>query len=191
MICRCSRETAGKSGSLAEQEVGVGDDGGQGVVDIMCDAAGHLAEGAEALLLDHDLLGLPQLVVGLLQAIGQTRTLSYKLRHCSSVVIILSCKAEFSERTAVISAMRLFVFVADFLQNQHDHADGDEELQDGRHKKAGAGKVFVLLGKRIAGQIKSPEQKTQGQHARADERHFACATEKSRLRQTRCSSQAG
>ena len=50
-----------------QQGFGVKRDGRNGVVDVVGDAAGHLAEGAEAFLLHDGLLRLAQIVVGLLQ----------------------------------------------------------------------------------------------------------------------------
>ena len=40
----------------------------------------------------------------------------------------------------------LLVFVPHLLQDEHNHADGDEELQHGGHKKTGAVEMWVLLG---------------------------------------------
>jgi hypothetical protein len=64
----------------------------------------------------------------------------------------------------------LFGVVANLLQDEHDHADGDEKLQHRRDEKAGAVEVPVLLGKRVGSEVNAPEQEAQGQHARADER---------------------
>ena len=50
-----------------QQRFGVERDGRNGVVDVVCDAAGHLAERAQAFLLHDGLLRLAQIVVGLLQ----------------------------------------------------------------------------------------------------------------------------
>ena len=66
----------------------------------------------------------------------------------------------------------LLIFVSDLLQDEHDHADGDEKLQHGHHKKTGAVKVFILLGQRVACEVKAPQQKAQRQHARPHKRHF-------------------
>ena len=65
----------------ARAEVGLGFEQGfrierdrrDGVVDIVGDAAGHLAEGGEAFLLHHRLLGLAQVVVCLLQRLVKLR----------------------------------------------------------------------------------------------------------------------
>lgn len=50
-----------------EQEFGETGDGGEGIVDVVSDATGHLAEGAEAILAHDGFLGLAEVVVGLLQ----------------------------------------------------------------------------------------------------------------------------
>ena len=54
-----------------QQQFGVGDNGRQGVVDVMGYATGHLAQGPQAFLLDHDLLRAAQFIVGLLHTLGQ------------------------------------------------------------------------------------------------------------------------
>ena len=51
----------------AQHQVGKSDHRGEGVVDVMRDAAGHLAQRLETFLLHGGLLGLAQLVVGLLK----------------------------------------------------------------------------------------------------------------------------
>ncbi len=50
-----------------QQQFGKADDGRQRVVDVVCNAAGHLAERLEPLLLHDGLLGLVQFVVSGLQ----------------------------------------------------------------------------------------------------------------------------
>ena len=53
----------------AQHQVGKSDHRGEGVVDVMRDAAGHLAQRLEPLLLHDRLLGLAQLLVGLAQVL--------------------------------------------------------------------------------------------------------------------------
>ena len=50
-----------------QHRLGIEGDGRQGVVDVVGDAAGHLAQGAQPILLHHRLLRLAQVVIGALQ----------------------------------------------------------------------------------------------------------------------------
>ncbi len=50
-----------------QQRFGVQGNRGNGVVDVVGDAAGHLSQRAQALLLQRRLLALTQIIVGLLQ----------------------------------------------------------------------------------------------------------------------------
>ena len=56
-----------------QQRFGVERDRRQGVVDVVADAARHLAQGAQPFLLHHRMLGLLQVVIGLLQRFVELR----------------------------------------------------------------------------------------------------------------------
>src|SRR5438876_404626 len=60
-------------GFVPEQQLGKAGDGREGVVDVVGDAAGQLAEGAEPFVLHDRLLRLAKFVVGALQLGVQTR----------------------------------------------------------------------------------------------------------------------
>jgi hypothetical protein len=131
-------------------------------------ATGHLTQRAEALLLDHGLLGPAQFIVGFLGPLGQAypivEALAFFLRGDD-----LGLQGVFLQADSGDFRAHQFRAVTNLLQNEHDHAHGDEKLQHRRDKKAGTVKVVVLLGKRVAAEVKAPQQKTQGQHARAHE----------------------
>ena len=73
MVSRYSRVRVLRFGSCLQQRFGVERHRRNGVVDVVRDAAGHLAQGAQALLLHDGLLGLAQIVVGLLQGAVELR----------------------------------------------------------------------------------------------------------------------
>ena len=174
---------------MLEQEFGVGGNRGERIVDIVGHAAGHLSQGAEALLLDDRLLGPAQLIVGLLGPLSQAHPIieaaAFFLRRDDFDLQGLFFQADSRDLRA-----HLFGVVTDLFQNEHDHAHGDEELQHRRHKEAGTVEVDVFLGKGVAPQVHAPKQEPQGQHARADEGSLLAQAEKSTLRQRGCSSPA-
>ena len=66
-VFELARARRGSGRARFEQRFGVERDRREGVVDVVGDAAGHLAQRAQALLLHHRVLGLAQFVIGLLQ----------------------------------------------------------------------------------------------------------------------------
>ena len=71
------------------------------------------------------------------------------------------------------------VVVAHLLQHQDDHAHGNEQLQDGRDQEAGGGQGRGFK-EGIRAQIRSPEEKTDGQQPRAQKGPDPAVTVKGR-----------
>ena len=110
----------------------------------MCNPAGHLSQGAEALLLHNHLLGPAQLFISSLKSLGDAHLIikaaalflggdDFDLQG----LLLRTNRRDFGNR--------LLIFVPDLLQDEHNHADGNEELQHRSHKKTSAEQVFVLL----------------------------------------------
>ena len=89
-----------------------------------------------------DLLGAAQFIVGLLRPFRQAhlviKALAFLLGGEDFDLQGLFFQADGGDFRA-----HLFGFMADLLQNQHDHAHGDEELQHRRHEEPGAVEVSV------------------------------------------------
>ena len=73
MVCSESRTRGLRFGSLSSSDSVWSAIGDNGVVDVVADAARHLAEGAQPFLLHHRMLGLLQIVIGLLQRFVELR----------------------------------------------------------------------------------------------------------------------
>jgi hypothetical protein len=89
--------------------------GRDGVIDVMRDAAGHLAECTQALLLHHRLLALPELVVCLLQRCVELRLV------CGERYVI----AQLPQELALVAG-EAFRFSARSEQHAEDSALGEE-----------------------------------------------------------------
>ena len=134
----------------------------------MSDAAGHLAESAQTLLLHDRMLGLAKFVVGLLQVGMQARLVEQAaaLRLCGKDLHLQS----FFLRVDGLDLLEdLLVFIARFFQHQHDHAHGNEQLQNRRNENPGGGQAFIFLGKGIGRQINAPERKAKAEQTDSDE----------------------
>ena len=135
-------------------------------------AAGHLSEGAQALVLHDDLLGAAQLIVSFAHALRKADLIV-------EVAALLLGGDYFALQGVLLGTdgcdflQHLLVFIAHLFEHQHDHAHGDEELQHGGHKKSGAVKIVILLRNRVTRQIHTPEEKPQRKHARPHKRHLA------------------
>ena len=89
---------------MLEQRLGVERDRRDGVVDVVRDAARHLAERAQALLLHHRLLALPQLVVRLLQRRVELRLMSgerHVVAQLAQELTLVAGEASASLRAAI------------------------------------------------------------------------------------------
>lgn len=130
--------------------------------------AGHLAQGLEMLLLDGGLLGAAQFEDGLVGF----------LRCPHPIVKVLAgfLGGDDFELQGFLLQPDGLDFRAHFpriaphlLEEEDDHAAGDEELQHRGNTETGAVKASEFAGKGIAPDVNDPEQKAQRQHAHADE----------------------
>ena len=121
----------------------------------MGDAAGHLAEGAQALLLHHRLLGLAQFIVGGLQFLARTG-----LGEERAALLLggedLKLQFAFLRINGFDLLQDLPVDVARLFQDQYDHADRDEELQHRGEENFGVDQGSEPLREGVADQVHSP-----------------------------------
>ena len=150
-----------------EQQFGVGGDGAHGVIDVVNDAAGHLAQSAQALLLHDGLLGAAEFVVGLLSAFGRAhpvvKALAFLLGGEDLDLEGLLLAADGGDFGA-----GLFGVLAGLLQHENDHTDGDEELENRGDEETGGVEFGIFLRQRVSGQIDAPEDEAGGEQAGAN-----------------------
>ena len=121
-----------------QQRFGVQRHGRDGVVDVVRDAAGHLPQRAQPLLLHHLLLGLAQVVVGLLQGAVELRL----VRGQRGVFAGLAQEFALAAAEGVGVAARA---------DQHaEHLALDQERRDHERAQAGARERCAETGNGVA-----------------------------------------